>query len=238
MFMAVGFVSDGQSATPDGLKIMVYGATGRVGSRVVNEALNRGHDVTAVSRDPTQIRQKHARLMTAKGDILDRESVAKLISGQEVVVVSVRGSVGGSKDPEDTVHRMAAGILVDVLRDMGDVGPRLIFVGGAGSLEVEPGVLYADNLPKLMPRFIRQEIDGHLLTLEFLRAADDVKWTYISPARKFKPGKRTGAYRIGGDQMLLDEKGKSRISMEDYAVALIDEAENATHVGERFSVAY
>jgi hypothetical protein len=176
--------------------------------------------------------------MTAKGDILDRESVAKLISGQEVVVVSVRGSVGGSKDPEDTVHRMAAGILVDVLRDMGDVGPRLIFVGGAGSLEVEPGVLYADNLPKLMPRFIRQEIDGHLLTLEFLRAADDVKWTYISPARKFKPGKRTGAYRIGGDQMLLDEKGKSRISMEDYAVALIDEAENATHVGERFSVAY
>ena len=237
-FMAVGFVSDAYPASSDGLKIMVYGATGRVGSRVVNEALERGHNVIAVSRDPGQIKQQHARLSTAKGDILDRESVAELIAKQDVVVVSVRGSVGGSKAPEDTVHRMAAEILVGVLRDMGDIAPRMIYVGGAGSLEVEPGVLYADNLPKFMPRFIRQEIEGHLLTLEYLRAADDVRWTYISPAKKFKPGKRTGVYRIGGDQMLLDKKGKSKISMEDYAVALVDEAENSAHVRERFSVAY
>lgn len=238
MIVAIGFVSVGHSATPDGLKIIVYGATGRVGSRVVNEALERGHDVIAVSRDPTQIKQQHARLSTAKGDILDRDSVAGLISGQDVVVVSVRGSVAGSKAPEDTVHRMAADIVVGVLRKMGDSAPRLIYVGGAGSLEVEPGVLYADKLPIFMPRFIRQEIEGHLLTLEFLRAADDVSWTYVSPARKFKPGKRTGIYRIGGDQMLLDKKGKSKISMEDYAVALIDEAENSAHVRKRFSVAY
>jgi uncharacterized protein len=237
-FMAVGFISDAYPASSDGLKIMVYGATGRVGSRVVNEALQRDHNVTAVSRDPGQIKQQHAGLSTAKGDILDRESVAELISKQDVVVVSVRGSVGGSKAPEDTVHRMAADILVGVLRNMGDSAPRLIYVGGAGSLEVEPGVLYADNLPRFMPRFIRQEIEGHLLTLEFLRTADDVKWTYISPARKFKPGKRTGVYRIGGDQMLLDKKGKSKISMEDFAVALIDEAENPAHIGKRFSVAY
>ena len=237
-FMAVGFISDAYPASSNGLKIMVYGATGRVGSRVVNEALERGHNVIAVSRDPGQIKQQHARLSTAKGDILDRESVAELIAKQDVVVVSVRGSVGDSKAPEDTVHRMAAEILVGVLRDMGDIAPRMIYVGGAGSLEVEPGVLYADNLPKFMPRFIRQEIEGHLLTLEYLRAADDVRWTYISPAKKFKPGKRTGVYRIGGDQMLLDKKGKSKISMEDYAVALVDEAENSAHVRERFSVAY
>jgi putative NADH-flavin reductase len=237
-FMAVGFVSDAYPASSDGLNIMVYGATGRVGSRVVNEALERGHNVTAVSRDPGQIKQQHARLSTAKGDILDREGVAKLVSGQDVVVVSVRGSVGGSKDPENTVHRMAADILVGVLRDLRDSAPRLIYVGGAGSLEVEPGVLYADKLPIFMPRFIRQEIEGHLLTLEFLRTADEVRWTYISPAKKFKPGKRTGVYRIGGDQMLLDKKGKSKISMEDFAVALIDEAENSAHVRERFSVAY
>ena len=237
-FMAVGFVSDAYPASSDGLKIIVYGATGRVGSRVVNEALERGHDVTAVSRDPSQIKEQHASLSTAKGDILDRQSVAELVMGQDVVVVSVRGSVAGSKDPENTVHRMAADILVDVLRDMGDSAPRLIYVGGAGSLEVEPGVLYADKLPIFMPRFIRQEIEGHLLTLEFLRAADEVRWTYISPAKKFKPGKRTGVYRIGGDQMLLDKKGKSKISMEDFAVALVDEAENSAHVRERFSVAY
>lgn len=238
VFVTAGFISDGHTATSDGSKILVYGATGRVGSRVVNEALDRGHTVTAVSRDPSQIKQQHASLSTAKGDILDPDSVAELISGQDVVVVSVRGSVDKSKDPEKTVHRLAAEILVGVLRGKGDSAPRLIFVGGAGSLEIEPGVLYADNLPKFMPRFIRQEIEGHLLTLEYLRAADDVMWTYISPAKKFKPGKRTGVYRIGGDQMLRDEKGKSKISMEDFAVALIDEAENSAHLRERFSVAY
>jgi hypothetical protein len=236
LFVAV--ISDGRSATPDGLNILVYGATGRVGSRVVNEALNRGHMVTAVSRDPTRIKQKHDKLSTAKGDVLDQESVAGLVSDQDVIVVSVRGSVDKSKDPEKTVHRMAVEILVGVLRGIGDSAPRLIFVGGAGSLEIEPGVLYAEDLPKLMPGFIRQEIRGHLLTLEYLRTVDDVRWTYISPAKKFKPGKRTGVYRIGGDQMLFDKKGKSKISMEDYAVALIDEVENSAHVRQRFSVAY
>ena len=236
VFVAV--ISDRRSATPDGLNILVYGATGRVGSRVVNEALNRGHMVTAVSRDPTRIKQKHDKLSTAKGDVLDQESVAELVSDQDVIVVSVRGSVDKSKDPEKTVHRMAVEILVGVLRDIGDSAPRLIFVGGAGSLEIEPGVLYAEDLPVFMPGFIRQEIQGHLLTLEYLRTVEDVRWTYISPAKKFKPGKRTGVYRIGGDQMLFDKKGKSKISMEDYAVALIDEVENSAHVRQRFSVAY
>jgi putative NADH-flavin reductase len=236
VFVAV--ISDGRSATPDGLNILVYGATGRVGSRVVNEALNRGHMVTAVSRDPSRIKQKHDKLSTAKGDVLDQESVAELVSDQDVIVVSVRGSVDKSKAPEKTVHRMAVEILVDVLRGIGGGAPRLIFVGGAGSLEIEPGVLYAESLPRFMPGFIRQEIQGHLLTLEYLRTVEDVRWTYISPAKKFKPGKRTGVYRIGGDQMLFDKKGKSKISMEDYAVALIDEVENSGHVRERFSVAY
>ena len=238
VFVTAGFVSDGYPATPDGLNILVYGATGRVGSRVVNEALDRGHTVTAVSRDPSRIKQQHYKLSTAKGDVIDQESVDELVSDHDVIVVSVRGSVDKSKDPEKTVHRMAAEILVGVLRGRGDSAPRLIFVGGAGSLEIEPGVLYAEDLPKLMPGFIRQEIQGNLLTLEYLRTVDDVRWTYISPAKKFKPGKRTGIYRIGGDEMLFDKKGKSKISMEDFAVALIDEVENSAHVMERFSVAY
>jgi len=237
-FVTFGFVSDGHTATPDGLNILVYGATGRVGSRVVNEALDRGHTVTAVSRDPSRIKRQHDKLSTAKGDVLDQESVVGLVSDQDVIVVSVRGSVDKSKDPEKTVHRIAVEILVGVLRGIGDSAPRLIFVGGAGSLEIEPGVLYAESLPRFMPGFIRQEIQGHLLTLEYLRSVDDVRWTYISPAKKFKPGKRTGVYRVGGDQMLFDKKGKSKISMEDYAAALIDEVENSGHVRERFSVAY
>ena len=242
MFLAVlagvGFVSEARLETSDSLKVIVYGASGRVGSRVVNEALNRGHKVTAVSRDPGRIGKRHDRLTAVKGDIVEPESVATLVAGHDVVVVSVRGNIDGSKDPEKTVQRIAAEILVGTLRDMGESAPRLIYVGGAGSLEVKPGVLYADGLPFFMPGFIRQEIRGHVLTLDYLRTIEDVKWTYISPAKKFGPGKRTGNYRTGGDQMFFDEKGKSKISMEDFAVALIDEAENSNHVRERFSVAY
>jgi putative NADH-flavin reductase len=242
-FLAGASLASEQVTTdPTNLKLIVYGATGRVGSRVVDEALKRGHRVTAVSRDPARVTRKHQNLSAVQGNVLDPESVAALVNGQDVVVVSVRGNIDKSKDPEMTVHRVAAEVIVGVLRDMGDSAPRLIFVGGAGSLEVKPGVLYADNIPWLMrivmPRSLRQEIDGHILTLEYLRKVDDVRWTYISPAKKFGPGERTGVYRIGGDQMLKDEKGRSIISMEDFSVALIDESENAQFVGKRFSVAY
>jgi putative NADH-flavin reductase len=242
-FLAGASLGSEQITTdPANLKLIVYGASGRVGSRVIDEALNRGHRVIAVSRDPARVTRKHENLSAVQGNVLDPESVAALVNGQDVVVVSVRGSIDKSKDPEKTVHRVAAEVVVGVLRDMGESAPRLIFVGGAGSLEVKPGVLYADSIPWLMrmtmPHSLRQEIDGHVLTLEYLRSVNDVRWTYISPARKFGPGERTGVYRIGGDQMLEDEKGRSKISMEDFSVALIDEAENSQFVGKRFSVAY
>ena len=241
--LAAGSIASYETKTTSlGLKIIVYGSTGRVGSRVVNEALSRGHKVTAVSRDPARVRQQHENLAIVQGDILDRKSVGELVLGQDVIVVSVRGSADKSKDPEKAIHRVAAELLVGVLRDLGEHAPRLIYVGGAGSLEVKPGVLYADSIPgvvrMMMPRSLRQEIGGHVLTLQYLRTVDDVRWTYISPAKKFGPGERTGNYRIGGDQMLKDENGKSMISMEDFAVALIDEAENSRQVGARFSVAY
>lgn len=233
------FVSEhGSAAGANGLKIIVYGASGRVGSRVVEEALNRGHSITAVSRDPGRITRQHENLNAVKGDVLDAKSVGALVSGQDIVVVAVRGSVDKSKKPERTVHRLAVEVIVKVLREMGESAPRLIFSGGAGSLEIKPGVLYADKLSIFIPGFIKQEIKGHVLTLEYLRGVDDLRWTYISPAKKFKPGKRTGKYRIGGDQMLTDARGKSRISMEDFAIALVDEAENADFIGKRFSVAY
>ena len=225
-------------ASAEQLKLIVYGATGRVGSRVVDEALGRGHRVTAVSRDPARIETRHENLKPVKGDVLDAASVARLIGGHDVVVVAVRGAVDKSKEPEKTVHRMAVEVIVEVMREMGPSAPRLIFSGGAGSLEIEPGVLYADELPFFLPGFVKQEIKGHLLVLEYLRGIDDVRWTYVSPPKKFKPGKRTGKYRLGGDKMLKDKKGKSRISMEDFAIALVDEAENGKYIGQRFSVAW
>jgi len=242
LLSGIAFAAAEAESEPSGSKLIVYGATGRVGSRVVDEALGRGHRVTAVSRDPGRFTKQLRNLSAVRGDVLDPESVAGLVVGHDVIVVAVRGSVGKSKDPEKTVHRVAAEVLVEALRELGENAPRLVYVGGAGSLEVKPGVLYADSIPRLirmmMPGSLRQEIAGHVLVLEYLRSVDDVRWTYISPAKKFGPGERTGIYRIGGDQMLEDDKGKSVISMEDFSVALVDEIENASFIGKRFSVAY
>jgi len=236
------YVGPGSAAGDTGaeqLKILVYGATGKIGVHVVDEALNRGHLVTAVSRDPSRITQKHENLSAVQGDILDQASIADLTNGQDVVIVSVRGVIGKSKDPHDAVQRIAVENVVDVLRARGDGAPRLIHVGGAASLEVEPGVLYARRLPKLfMPKNLEMEIEGQVMALEYLRGVNDVNWTYATPPKNFTNGKRTGVYRIGGDQFLLDSLGRNRVSRADFAVALIDEAENMEYQQRRFSVAY
>jgi len=222
-----------------GLKILVYGATGKVGTHVVDEALARGHIVTAVSRDPSQISRRHQDLFAVKGDLLDAESIASLVIDQDVIIISVRGIIGKSKNPEDALQRIAVEKVVNVLREIGDDAPRLIHVGGSGTLEVEPGVLYADKIPRIfLPKSLEMEIQGQILALEYLRTVTDVKWSYATPAKNFTNAERTGDFRIGGDKLLEDKRGKSRISRADFAVALIDEAESAAHVRARFSVAY
>ena len=151
----------------------------------------------------------------------------------------VRGIVGKSKNPEDTIQRIAVENIVNVLRRDGDSAARLIHVGGSGSLEVEPGVLYADKIPKLfLPKSLELEIEGQVLALEYLRTVTDIDWSYATPAKNFTNAKRTGVFRVGGDALLEDQRGNSRISSADFAVALIDEAEKAEHSRQRFSVAY
>lgn len=222
-----------------GLKILVYGATGKVGTHVVDEALARGHLVTAVSRDPSQIQRQHQNLSAVAGDLLDAESIASLAADEDVVIISVRGILGKDKKPENALQRIAVENVVTVLRDIGEGAPRLIHVGGSGTLEVEPGVLWADKIPKaFVPRNLELEIQGQVLALEYLRTVTDVKWSYATPAKNFTNAERTGVFRIGGDALFEDERGKSRISRADFAVALIDEAERAEHVQQRFSVAY
>ena len=240
--MLVLLVASGHVAAEAGsnsFKVLIYGATGKVGSQAVNEALNRGHIVTAVSRDPSRITQTHDKLTAVQGDVLDPESVASLVAGQDVVIISVRGVLGKSKDPNDAVPRIAVENVVNALRDMGATAPRLIHVGGSGSLEVKPGVLYADTLPKsLIPRNLRVEIEGQVLALQYLQTVTDVDWSYATPAKNFTNGKRTGIFRIGGDQLLESPGGRSRISRADFAVALIDEVEKAEYIRQRFSVVY
>jgi hypothetical protein len=227
------------SVAADDLRILVFGASGKVGSHVVDEALARGHRVTAVSRDPARIERRHPRLDSAPGNILDPDSIAALVAGPDVVVVSVRGVVGGSSDPADTVARRGVQNVVEALRRLPPPRARLIHVGGAGSLEVEPGVLLADRLPDfLLPRAFELEVAGQVLALEYLRSVVDVDWTCITPPRTLTWGKRRGEYRVGGDRLLENERGASSISRADFAVALLDEIENPAHRRQRFTVAY
>ncbi len=229
----------GAARTEQPLDIVIYGATGEVGSHVVQEALNRGHRVTAVSRKPEQVEMRHDNLLVVKGDLLDNASITEIVTGQDIVILSVRGVIGDSGSPESALQFIAAENLVDVLFRQEDHAPRLIHVGGSGSLEVEPGVVFAEKLPTIMlPKKLEVEILGQILALEFYRKVDDVKWTYITPPKKFTNGPRTGIFRIGGSRALQDDRGRTRVSRADFAVALIDEAEQARHVRQQFSVAY
>lgn len=233
------FAGAADAQSPEPLRILVYGATGNVGTHVVDEALARGHVVTAVSRDPAGITKQHQNLEAVAGDLLDKQSVAALIKDKDVIVTSIRGIIGNDKKPENALQYIAVTNIVQQLRDIGDGASRLIHVGGSGSLEVEPGVLWADKIPKVfLPKNLELEIQGQVLTLEYLRSVDDVDWSYATPAKNFTNGERTGVFRIGGDAVLEDERGKSRISRADFAVAILDEAELANHVRQRFSVAY
>lgn len=221
------------------LDIVIYGASGEVGSHVVREALDRGHRVTAVTRRPDQFEMRHANLSVVKGDLLDKTSVAEAVVGQDVVVLSVRGVIGDTGAPENALQFLAAETLVDVLFRLGASAPRLLHVGGSGSLEIEPGVVFAEKLPKiLLPKSLEIEILGQILALEFYRKVDDVNWTYITPPMNFTNGPRTGVFRIGGDRALEDDRGRCRLSRADFAVALIDEAEQAKYPRRRISVAY
>lgn len=229
----------GHAGAAEPLDIVIFGATGEVGTHIVDEALDRGHQVTAVSRTPTDIEKTHPRLDTAKADLLDRDSIVHAVAGSDIVVVSVRGVIGDSGRADSALQFIAAEQLVDILAGMGEDAPRLLHVGGSGSLEVAPGVLFADRLPKfLLPKKLEIEIAGQILALEFYRKVDDVRWTYITPPKHFTNGRRTGTYRIGGDQVLEDRWGRTRLSRADFAVAVIDEAERSAHVRRRMSVAY
>ncbi|MEU8994194.1 NAD(P)H-binding protein [Streptomyces caniferus] len=213
--------------------IALFGANGTIGSRILHEALRRGHRVTAVVRDPAKITTTHPDLTVTTGDVLDPASVAAAATGHDVLV----SAVGGGDGPGHVATiRPAAESLVAGLRTLGDPAPRLISVGGAGSLRTPDGgrVWDAEGLPE----FLLQIMHAHGDALDFYRSVPDVRWTSISPAATIEPGERTGSYRTALDDLLTDAEGTSRITTEDYAVAVVDEIEGPRHVGERFTVGY
>ncbi|HEY7848936.1 MAG TPA: NAD(P)-dependent oxidoreductase [Ktedonobacterales bacterium] len=212
------------------MKTILFGASGRIGQRITQEALNRGHVVTAVMRDPARAPLQHERLTVVAGDVRDVAQVARLAAGHDIVA----SAVGPSGDQGGQMLVAAAHALIDGAKRAGVA--RLIVVGGAGSLEVAPGEALLDT-PDFPPAW-RPGALAHRDALEVYRAEHDLDWTYLSPAHVIAPGERTGQYRTGGDQLLTDAQGESRISMEDFAVAVVDEIEAPKFARRRFTVAY
>ncbi|GAB3967620.1 NAD(P)H-binding protein [Actinoallomurus acanthiterrae] len=212
-------------------KIAVVGATGNIGGSIVREALNRGHEVTAVVRDPAKLGDRPEALeVAAVTDVFDPKTIAEAVRGHDVVVSALGGA---GKDTE--VYRRAAETYVEALRGLGDEAPRLIVVGGAGSLEIAPGTRLLD-LPDF-PEAYRPDATAQGEALAYYRTVPDVKWTYFSPAAEIGPGTRTGGYRTDADRLVTDAAGDSRISYEDYAAALVDEIESPQYIGARFTAA-
>lgn len=213
------------------MKILLIGASGMIGSRILNEALRRGHQVTGLVRDSSQTGEHKANLDYHTGDIFDPESVAEAAVEHDVVV-----SAYGPKDGDPALVVKAAHSLIDALTRVEPI--RLIDINGAGSLEVAPGVQLVDS-----PNFPAQWKGialAHREALEVFRAAGfaDFDWTAVSPSALIEPGTRTGHYRLGTDQLLVDAKGDSKISAEDFAAAVIDEIENPKFKQKRFTVGY
>lgn len=203
------------------MKIAVIGASGNAGSRITTELARRGHAVTAIARNPEKIASQ-PNVTVAKGDVLDQAGLARLLAGHDAAVSSVHFL------DSDPVRLIAAA------RDS-KVGGYLV-VGGAGSLEVAPGVRLVTT-PNF-PVAYKAEAEKGGAFLDLLRAEKELNWTFLSPSALFTAGQRTGKFRLGTDQLLTAEDGKSWISFEDFAVALADEIERPAHIRQRFTVGY
>ena len=212
------------------MKIVVFGASGRIGQRISDEALRRGHVVTAAVRDTTKIPPRK-NLSAVKADITVIEDVTAAASGQDAVVnaTSSTGNPAG-----EAMYLKAARSLQDGMKVAGV--RRLIVVGGAGSLEVAPGQQLVDQ-PAFPPDWKPGAL-AHREALALYRQDNTLDWTYVSPAALIEPGTRTGKFRVGTDRLVTDSQGESRISMEDFAVAILDELEKPKFIRRRFTVAY
>jgi uncharacterized protein len=214
------------------VKIVVFGASGAIGRAITAELLERGHTVTAATRRGAPVEGLVVQAVT--GDASDPGSVAKLAAGQDAVVSATGPRRGSGEDPEECLLSAARG-LAEGLRRVGV--RRLVVVGGAGSLEVASGQRLVDS-PDFPPAWKATAL-AHARTLdEVYRSIDDLDWTYVSPARAIGPGERTGEFRIGGDQLLVDDSGQSRISIPDFAIAFADELEDGEAFRRRITVAY
>ncbi|WP_330231296.1 NAD(P)H-binding protein [Nocardia sp. NBC_00508] len=210
------------------MRITLFGAAGEVGRRVVAEALARDHEVTAVVRDPDRATTVPAGALIRRGDASSLDDVVSLSAGQDLVITATRPALGRE-------HELPA-VTTVLLAGLAHTGVRLLVVGGAATLTVPgAGGVTLHETPEF-PVELRGIAQACADQLALCRADAAVDWTYLSPPAELVPGKRTGTYRVGADELLARPDGLSAISMEDFAVALLDEAERPAHRRARFTV--
>lgn len=213
------------------MKIALIGATGFVGSAVLQEALNRGHEVTAIVRHPDKLPQ-HPALTPHAASVYQAHQITEAVTGHDAVVHAFNPGWG---DPEirqhfiDGTRGILSGIKASGVR-------RLLIVGGAGSLFVAPGVQLIDTPD--FPAAYKEGAEGARQALNLIRTEQSLDWTFLSPPALLEPGARTGTFRLGNDQLLMDGDAPARISVADLAVAIIDELEEPKHLRRRFTVGY
>ncbi len=213
--------------------VVLIGASGFVGTAILNELLNRGHKVTAIVRDAKKITVSNPNLTIVEADVTDTDALKEAGKGKDAVISAYNP---GWKDPhiyEDTLKNYP--LIVESAKQAGV--KRLLIVGGAGTLFYAPGkmVMDADDVPAQLLPGIKSLGEFYLNTL---RKEKDIDWIFLSPAANMTPGKRTAKFRIGKDDLVVDANGDSNISVEDFAVAMVDELEQEKHHKERFTIGY
>jgi putative NADH-flavin reductase len=202
-------------------KIAIIGATGRAGSQLLEEALRRGHSVTAIARDTSKIGPR-AGVVSQNVDALDSAALQAAVAGHDVVISAAHFST------------LPASAVIGPVKKAGV--NRLLVVGGAGSLLLPDGTRVIDS--KGFPAEYKAEAGAGAEFLENLRQEQDLDWTFLSPSAEFVEGKRTGKFRIGKDDLLVSSEGRSWITFADYAIAMLDEVDAPKHIRQRFTVGY
>ena len=213
--------------------VVLIGASGFVGTAILNELRNRGHKVTAIVRDAKKMTVSNQNLTIVEADVTDTDALKEAGKGKDAVISAYNP---GWKDPhiyEDTLKNYP--LIVESAKQAGV--KRLLIVGGAGTLFYAPGkmVMDADDVPAQLLPGIKSLGEFYLNTL---RKEKDIDWIFLSPAANMTPGKRTAKFRIGKDDLVVDANGDSNISVEDFAVAMVDELEQEKHHKERFTIGY
>lgn len=211
------------------MRVAIVGGSGRVGRPILEEALARGHRITALVTQPSKLSELHVE--SVRVDALDTPALTAALRDHDAVISAFSGHAH-----EDILDYYVRGIKSIIRATKQAAVPRLLVVGGAGSLEVAPGVQLLDT-PEF-PMMYRATAEGARRALHLLQDVESLNWTMLSPSAHLEPGVRTGQFRLGSNQLLVDAHGQSHISLPDYAVAMIDELEQPRHVRQRFTVGY